>query len=102
MRICHAQLLPLLTRLEIRYCAKERKGWRPRRSPPWICFLVDAESMEIGIDPSKREKGMSAREEIMGLETSARMSARALPATASYLNFLRWVAPGGFRRLRSG
>ena len=38
----------------------------------------------------------------MGFEPSARMSARTSAAPVSYRNFLQWVAPGIFCRLRSG
>ena len=48
-----AQLLPQLTRLGTRYHARKGKRRRPRRSIPWIVPAVDAESMEVKIDPSK-------------------------------------------------
>ena len=55
---------------------------------------VDAGSTAAKIDPSKHEKGMTLRDAIMELETSARMSARTLLATASRLNSLQWIAAG--------
>ena len=99
--VCPAQVLSLLTRLGARYHAKEGEQRRPRRYTPWIGFILNADSTEVKIDQSKQTEGTTLREAIMGLETSARVSARALPAAVSRLNFLQWVAPGGFRRFRS-
>ena len=67
---------------------------------PWIGFIVDTESLEVEIDPSKQKTGRTLRKAIMGLERTARVSARTLLATASRLNFIQWIAPGGLRRRR--
>ena len=50
----------------------------------------------------KVEKGLRLREGVFESRSGATMGARDLLATASYLNFLHWVAPGGFCHLRSG
>ena len=70
--------------------------------PLRIGFTAVAESVQVEIDPSKRENGMSLRGVSIGLGASARMSARAVLATASYLNCHQWRVPSRFPRLRSG
>ena len=47
-------------------------------------------------------KGARQREEIFGATSGSELPARTLLATVSFLNFLRWVVPGGFRHLRPG
>ena len=45
---------------------------------------------------------MRMREEIFEATPGSEFPARTLLATASCLNCLHWVAPGGFCHLRSG
>ena len=48
------------------------------------------------------EKALGLRQGLFSLNAGSAESARALSSTASFLNFLQWVAAGVFRRLRSG
>ena len=86
----------------IRYHDKEGKCRRPRQSTPWIRFVVDTRLVEVQFDPAKRGKGMSSCGAIMGPQASSRKSVSAILPAVSYLNFLWWMAPGGFCRLRGG
>ena len=47
-------------------------------------------------------KGLRLREGIFEARPGTFMQARDLLASASFLNFLRWLVPGVFWRLRSG
>ena len=85
--------MSLLGDMGIKYHAGEGKGWRPTHL--WLKFEVDtylgsAELEELGV-----EKGLRLREEIFEASSGSEMPARTLLATAPFLSFLRWVAPGG-------
>ena len=97
-----SRLMSLLDQMGARYRAKEGKRWRPTRLIPWLGVEVDAHNNVVRMETRKVEKGLRLRESIFGSEPGASMQARDLLATASYLIFLQWVAPGGFRHLRSG
>ena len=56
----------------------------------------------VRMEGRKVEKGLRLCEGISESRPGATAQARDLLSTASYLNFLHWVAPGGFCRQRSG
>ena len=68
----------------------------------WLGFEVDARSNVVRMEGRKVEEGLRMCEAISESAPGATSQARDLLATVSYLNFLRWVAPGGFCHLRSG
>ena len=95
-------LMPLVDQMGARYHTKEGKRWRPARLIPWLGFEVDTHNNVVRMEERKVEKGLRLRAGIFESEPGASMQARVLLATVSYLTFLQWVAPGGFRHLRSG
>ena len=95
-------LMSLLGRMGARYHAKEGKRWRPTRLTPWLGFEVDTHNDVVRVEEREVEKGLRLREGILEPLSGATTQARDLLATASHLNFLQWVAPGGFCHLRSG
>ena len=95
-------LMSLLGRKGARYHAKEGKRWRPTRLTPWLGFEVDTHNDVVRVEEREVEKGLRLREGILEPLSGATTQARDLLATASHLNFLQWVAPGGFCHLRSG
>ena len=47
-----------MTHLGVRCQTRGGKCQRPRQPIPWAGFLVDTDSMEVKIDPSKQKSGM--------------------------------------------
>ena len=54
------------------------------------------------MEERKIEKGLRSREALLGARPGSSVPARELLASVSFLNFFRWVAPGGFCHLRYG
>ena len=92
----------LLGDMGIRYHAAEGKRLWPTRFTPWLGFEADAYRGAVRTEERKVSGGPRLREEIFGAPQGSEMPARTLLASASFLNFLHWVTPGGFRHLRSG
>ena len=92
----------LLGSLGIRYLARKGKHWWPPRVILWLGFMVGANEGLVRIEDKKATEGMSLRQGIFGLQPDASLSARGLLPSVSFLDFVRWVAPVGFRRLRHG
>ena len=65
-------------------------------------FEADTCRGEVKLEERKVEKGLRPREEIFEATPGPELPARTMLATASLLNTLHWVAPGGFCHLRSG
>ena len=95
-------MLSLQERMGVRVHTKEGKRWRPTRSIPWLGFEVDTMANVVRPEERKVGKGLLPREKIFGAQSGAVVLAKYLLAAASFLNFLHWVIPGGFCRLRSG
>ena len=58
--------------------------------------MADARENVVRMEESKVTKGQRLREEIASANPGSEAPARGLLATASFLNFLRWVVAGGF------
>lgn len=86
----------LLGDLGIRYHAAEGKRLRPTRCISWLRFEADAYRGAVRMEERKVSEGPRLRKEIFGASPGSEMSARTLLASASFLNFLHWVTPGGF------
>ena len=95
-------MMSVLDRMGVRYHTKEGKRWWPTRVIPWLGFEVDMRENVVRMEESKVAKGQRLCEEVINTCSGAEMSARELLAAVSFLNFLHWVAPGGFCHLRSG
>ena len=63
---------------------------------------MDTKSNVVRLEERKVGKGLRLREEVFSVRPGAMFPARDLLATVSFLNFLHWVIPGGFRQLRPG
>ena len=96
-----ARMMELLTRIGVHFHTREGKCWWPAKSIPWIGFTANAEGGVVEIEPKARESyGPARRCCYAAVQISYACSAFLFPA--SYLNFLQWIAPGGFPRPRSG
>ena len=95
-------LMSLLGRMGARYHTKEGKRWWPARTILWLGFEVDTHNNVVRMEERKVEEGLRLREGIFEPVPGASMQARGLLAAVSFLNFLQWVAPGGFCHPRSG
>ena len=62
--------------------------------------VVDTNSSAARARDRKASRGMALREEIFGLQPDSSASARPLLSSVPFLNFFRWIAPGGFGHLR--
>ena len=94
-------LMSLLEQMGVRYHTMGGKGWWPTRLTPWLGFEVDAREGVVRVENRRVEKGLRRREGIVGARPGTAILARGLLASASFLNFLRWVAPCDFCHLRS-
>ena len=47
-------------------------------------------------------QGMYLRQKIFRLQSVSSVSERGILSSASFLNFIRWIAQGGFCHLRRG
>ena len=65
-------------------------------------FTVDTGDGVVRIEEMEVAKRLSFCYEIFWLRTDSTMSAHALLSSASFLNFVRLIVPGGFRHLRNG
>ena len=65
-------------------------------------FEVDARDGVVRMEGRRVDKGLRLRDEIFEARPGTTTQARDLLASVSFLNFLRWVFPGGFCHLRSG
>ena len=88
--------------MSIHFHTREGKRWGPTQSIPWLGFVANAGRGVVEIDAGKLQRGMALREAASSLPSGSTLPARTALPTVSFLNFLQWVAPGGFIHLRRG
>ena len=89
----------LLGRFGVRRRTREGQDWWIAKVVPWVGFGVDTEDSVVR-KKDNLSKGMSLRQEFVGLSPDPNMSARGLLASASSLNSIQWIVRGGFCHLR--
>ena len=63
---------------------------------------MDTSESAVRTEDKKLARGMTLHQEMFGLRPESTLSARTLPSSASFLNFIQWATPGGFCHLRHG
>ena len=96
------RLMTCLDDMGVRCRAKGGKRWWPARATPWLGIVVDTNVGEAKTGERRVLKALNLREDVFGLPPGPAISERELVSSASFLNFLQWVTPGGFCDLRSG
>ena len=94
--------MSLLDDMGVRYHTQEGKKWWPTRRISWLGFEVDTFLGVVKLEAREGEKGPRLRKKILEDRPGSEMPARSQLASASFLNFLHQVVPGGFCHLRSG
>ena len=92
----------LLEQMGARYRAKDGKRGRQTLACPWPRFVVGAQDNAARMEERKVAKGLRISEALIGCQPGSTAPAQESLASVSFLNFFRWVAPGGFSHLRSG
>ena len=94
--------MSLLGDMGVKYHTREGGRGRPTRHIPRLGFEADTCYGVVKLEERKIVKGMRLREEIFGSTPCSESPARALLATVSFLNFMRWPVAGSFCHMRSG
>ena len=103
-RLSHgmARLMGTLPRLGVLFYPKESKRWWPREVIPWLAFEVGAKAMRVRLTSEKHESGKALPYRRAACAPGSDISATEVLQRASYLDFLEWMAPGGFFHFASG
>ena len=91
----------LLGRFGARYRTREGKHWCSTKVIPSPGFVADTNSSVVRIGDKNLSKGMTLRQEFLGLQPDSTVAARS-PLSSGSFNFNQWIAPGGFCHLRTG
>ena len=97
-----AGAMSLLGNMGAKFHTKGEERWWPTCRISRLGFEVGARLGAAKLEERQVQRGTRLREEIFEASPGPEAPARALLASVSCLNFLRWVIPGGFCHLRSG
>ena len=103
-RLSHgmARLMGTLSHRGVPFCPEESKRWWPCQVIPRLSFKVGAQATRVRLTSEKHESGKSLPYRCAACAPGSAISATEVLHRASCLDFLEWMAPGGFFHFARG